>query len=887
MSRLHALRYRLRALMRPSAVARDYEDELRFHMELEAMHQRHAGADADEAPFAARRRLGNTTQLHEEIRDMSARRGLEVFTQDVRYGFRSLTRAPGFTIIAVLTLALGIGATTAIFSVVNAVVLRPLPYPDADRITMVWMDNRWQGMAEDIHSWPNFADIRRENTVFTAMSAYVPTGYNFTGGCVEGECEPQRVTAAASTADLFTVLGTEPLLGRTYTEAEETEGSDAVVVLGHGLWTRYFNSATDVIGRTVRMSGRERVVVGVMPAGFAFPNPETELWVPLALPAQARESRNSFGFYVVGRLAPGVPIESARAAMNTRWSALGQEYPDALEGFGLNLVPLGDQVVGRTLRTALWIMLGAVGAVLLIGCVNVANLLLSRATVREREVSVRLALGASRRRLVKQLLTESLLLATLGGLLGVALASVGLRLLVGLAPAEIPRIETVTVDGVVLAVTLLVVAATGIVFGLAPALQASRADLASTLRAAGRDGAGTRHGNRTRQLLAGAQLSLVVVLLVGAGLLIRSFQEVRRVDLGFDRENLLTVRLALPGASYQDDLQRVAFFNEVVTRVNAIPMVQGAAATSSVFLSQTPRSTNISIEERTPAPGEANIEVPLDAITPEYFRVMATPLVRGRSFTEQDDADAPPVVIINQNMARRFWGEEDPIGKRMKYGSPGSESPWRTIVGVVSDMRRTGFDAPVRFETFLPVSQMADGAMTLVVRTAGDPAAVIPSVRAAVRAVDPDLPLYDVQTMDQQLAGMIAQRRFSMTLLGTFAVLALVLGIVGVYGVTSYLVAQRTREVGVRIALGAEPGQLVRLVVWQGMRVAMIGLAAGLVGAVVLGRMMEGLLYGVATVDLLTLAGVTVLLVLATLVANYVPARRAARVSPLVALRSD
>jgi putative ABC transport system permease protein len=719
------------------------------------------------------------------------------------------------------------------------------------------------------------------------MAAYSPAGFNVTGGCVEGACEPQRVRGAASTADLFAVLGTAPRLGRTFTAAEETSGDDGVVVIGHGLWTRMFAADPAAIGRTLRMNGRERTVIGVMPQGFAYPERETDAWVPLAMSEGARQARQSFGLYVVGRLARDVPLAQARAEMDARWARIDEENPGTLDGFGLNLVPLGEQVVGPSLRTALWVMLGAVAAVLLIGCANVANLMLSRTAARAREVSVRLALGASRRRLVRQLLTESVLLAALGGALGVVLAWVGLWALTAVAPADLPRLDEVRLDATVLAVALVVVVATGVLFGLAPALQASRPDLAASLREGGRDGGAGRHGNRTRQLLAGAQLALVVVLLVGAGLLIRSFREIQRVDLGFRAANLLTMRISLPGAQYGDDVARTAFLDDVLRRVRALPSVRGAAATSSIFLSQTPRSTTFSIEGRARTDAEAGIEVPLDAVTPDYFRTMGTRLVRGRTFTTADDADALPVVVINENMARRFWGDESPVGRRMKYGAPDGQGPWMTIVGVVADMRRTGLDTPVRYETFLPHAQAADNGMTLVVRAAGDPAALAAPVRAAVHAVDADLPVFDVSTMDQLLAGMVAQRRFSMVLLGTFAGLALVLGLVGVYGVTSYLVAQRTKEVGLRLALGAEPRQLVRLVVGQGMRVAAAGLAVGLAGAVAVARLMEGLLYGVAPIDAPTLGGVIVLLALATLAANWVPARRATRVDPLVALRSD
>jgi putative ABC transport system permease protein len=452
-------------------------------------------------------------------------------SQDLRYAVRGLRRAPGFTLVAALTLALGIGATTAIFSVVNAVLLRPLPYPDADRIAMVWLDNRPQRMPEDIHSWPNFADLRAQTRALAHLAAYRLGGFNLTGGCVEGagaSCEPQRVDAAISTSDLFDVLGVTPAIGRRYVAEEETPGKDAVVVISHRLWTAAFAADPKAIGRTVRLNGRERTVVGIMPKSFAFPTAETDLWVPLALSPEQRAQRGSYSLYVVGRLAPGASFDRARADLGTVWSRLVRQYPEDLRNYGLNVVALPEQVVGKSLRTALWVMLGAVGAVLLIGCANVANLLLSRAAARTREVSVRLALGAGRRRLVRQLLTESVVLAALGGACGVLLAWGALRVLVRLAPADIPRLSEVRVDAVVLTVALLVVIGVGLLFGLAPALQATRPDLAGALREGTRGGTGGRRANRMRHLLVGAQVALVLVLLSTAGLLTRSFLQCSR-----------------------------------------------------------------------------------------------------------------------------------------------------------------------------------------------------------------------------------------------------------------------------------------------------------------------------------------------------------------------
>ena len=879
--------------LRPDVEA-DVDDELQFHVDMRAREYEARGMTPEEARRAAVERFGDVQRIGGELlaHDRRRERGrhrrefMSELTQDLRYGLRSLVRAPGFTTVATLTLALGIGATTAIFSVVNAVLLRPLPYPEAERVVMVWMDNQRQGMSEDIHSWPNYIDYRDQNGVFAQLAAYVPRGYNLTAGCLEGACEPQRVFAAASTANLFPVLGVTPLLGRAFTAAEEAEGQDAVVVISHGLWMRQFGGEPSVLGRRLRLNGRERTVLGVMPRGFAFPNADTDLWVPLVVPPDVAQLRNSYGYYAVGRLKPGIPLERARVELTAIARRLEQQYPGNRD-LGVNLVALPDQVVGKTLRTALWVMLGAVAAVLLIGCANVANLLLSRAAVREREVGVRLALGASRGRLVRQLLTESVLLAALGGLLGVFLAWGGLKVLIGLAPADIPRLDQVRVDAVVLAVVALVVITTGIAFGLVPALQASRPNLAETLREAARGGTASRSGHRLRRLLASAQVALVVVLLTGAGLLIRSFLHLQEVQLGFRPDHLLTMRLALPGAKYQSPQQRLAFYDALLERVRAIPGIQGAGAISDIFLTKTPSSTNFAIEGRAPTREQENVEVPVDAVTPDYFRVMGIPLKAGRTFTPRDGPDAPPVVVINENMARHFWPGEDPLGKRFKYGGAQGEAPWMTIVGVVGDMRRTGYDAPVRYETFLPYAQQAVPFMTLVVRTARDPLALAPQVRAAVRAIDPDQPVYEIKSMDQLLSAMVAQRRFSMALLGTFAGLALVLGLVGVYGVTSYLVAQRTREVGLRLALGAQPAQLIRMVVRQGMGAAALGIGVGLVGALLLTRLMAGLLYAVSPTDAATLAAVTALLALATLVANYVPARRAARVDPLVALRSD
>ena len=805
---------------------------------------------------------------------------METLWQDVRYGWRMLRAKPGFTAVAVTALALGIGANSAIFSVVNAVLLRPLPYPEPGQLAMVWLDNRRQGVRDDITSYPNFSDWRDQNQVFQGMAGVADWRMSLTGAG-----EPEELHGASVSANFFALMGVNPAAGRGFTAEEEEPGREQVVVLGHGLWQRRFGGEPGVVGRDLILSGRSYQVVGVMPQGFQFPA-RAELWSPLAPNPRLKAARGAFWLPVVGRLKPGVTRERAQAEMDVIARRLEEQYPNINGGYGINVVALHEQTVGK-IRPALLVLLGAVAFVLLIACANVANLLLARAAARQKEIAIRTALGAGRWRLVRQLLTESVMLALAGGALGLLLAIWGIDTLRALSPTNIPRLDQLGIDRHVLLFTLAVSVVTGLVFGLAPTVQAWRATLNETLKEGGRGAAAGAGGQRTRRLLVVLEMAVTLLLLIGAGLMIRSFWRLQQVDPGFNPERLLTLRLSLPRSKYPEGLNVVAFYEQLQERLSALPGVQSVGATTSVLMDNLPNSSGFSIEGRPREPEAQRLELPFDSVTPTYFRSMGIPLLSGRTITPQDVADGPQVALVNEAVVRRYFPNEDPLGKRFKFGDPEDQAPWITIVGVVKDVRRQGLDTAARIASYLPHRQRPARSLEVVIRAAGEPLALAGAARDTIRSLDRDLPITNLRTMSDVLSETSAQRRFNMLLLGLFAGVALLLAAVGIYGVMAYAVTQRTHEIGIRMALGARPRDVLSLVLKQGLGLALAGVALGLGGAFALTRLMASLLYEVSATDPLTFAAVALLLVGVASLASYLPARRATKVDPMIALRYE
>ncbi|MFQ5742333.1 MAG: ABC transporter permease [Acidobacteriota bacterium] len=802
--------------------------------------------------------------------------------KDVTHVLRSLAKSPGFTVAVVLTLALGIGANTAIFSVVNAVLLRPLPYPDPDRLMVLWENNARQGLDQEQVSAATYLDWRERSDFFEGMAAYRYWGYTLTGGE-----EPERITSLRVSPALFPVLGSRAELGRLFSPEEESPGNEHVVVLSHGFWARRFGSDPAIVDRTIQLDGEPHTVVGVMPAGFEFPpdDAEVEIWSPLTMSLENLPSRPHRMYNVIGKLRSGASLQQASSEMERIAAGIAEENPQSNRGWGVSIVPAREQMVAG-FRTTLLLLQGAVGLVLLIACANIANLLLARASARQKQVAIRATLGAGRMRLLRESLTESLVLATIGGATGLLLAFWGIDLFLGFVPDTMPRLREVRVDLWVLAFTAAFSLASGLVFGLIPALKVMRTSLGEVLKEGGRDG-GAGAGRSSRRLLSlmvTAEVALALVLLVGAGLMIRSFSRLLQVDPGFRSDHLVAVAISLPQTKYPESHQQKAFFHQLVDRVRALPGVEAAGAVTALPMSGVGVDFDMPFEiEGRVLTQDQRPRADYRALIPGYFRTMGIPLLKGRLLDDFDRQDSHRVMLVNQAFVRRFFPDEDPVGKFLAVPMAGRQE----IVGVVGDVHHHGLDSEVRPEMFVPFQQFTFRDMNIVVLSREDPPRVVADLEEQVWGIDPSQPISDVRTVEELVSQSVAPQRFNTMLLVVLALCALSLAAVGIFGVISYSVAQRTGEIGIRMALGASSADTVKLMVGQASGFILLGVGLGLLGSLGITRLMASLLFGISPTDPGTFLTVALLLTGVGLAASYVPARRATRVDPLVTLRQE
>ena len=879
----------------PVPVEQEIDGELAAHLELQVRRYVDAGMSEAEARAEALRRFGDVERVREECRsirhqmedDVRKSELREDLAQDVRFATRVLRANPVYTVVALLTLAIGIGANTAVFSVVNAALLRALPYRHADRVVAVWNIYRHETTKPFAVSPAEYADLRERSQAFDALAAVRPQSSSLTG-----EGEPEELPAYVVSPNLFDLLGAHPALGRGFVDADGAEGSPRTIILSHALWTRRFGGDPAVIGRTVRIAGFPREVIGVMPPDVRFPDApvgymtsRADLWIPFDYLRSRGQNRGSQYLSVLGRLKPGVTPAMAERDLARVAAGFRREHPDhyaepAVVGWRMRHVPLREQMVG-SVRRPLLVIAGAVGLVLLIACVNIASLTLARGAARRREMAVRLALGARRDRIVRQLLTESAVLAVLGGALGVALAWAGVRLLVSLDPGSVPRLDATRIDGAALAFSLAASLVTGLLFGVAPALRQSRARLRDALGDGGRGTSDGRSRGRGRRALVAAEIAMALVVLVQAGLLVRSFAALQRVSPGFEAERVLTAATTLHGRQYDSTHRSVAFFERAVARVGALPGVAEASAVFPLPMSGGLWTGSLSIEGYETPPGESAPHAAYAVALPNYFKAMRIALLAGRDFTSRDAVGTPSVAVVDEVLARRYWPNGSPVGKRIYiYGDDTT-----TVIGVVRHVRVNGPQEEGEGQVYLAYLQRPQRAMALVARTAGDPVSLAPALRREIRALDPDLPVSKLRAMTDVVASATVRERFSMLLLVIFAGCALVLATVGLYGVMAYLVAQRTREIGIRLALGGSPRDVWRMVVREGLGIAVAGLVAGGAVSLALSGALAGLLHGVRPTDPVTYGTIAGLLLVVALAASYVPAWRATRVSPTEALR--
>ncbi len=817
--------------------------------------------------------------------------------QDVQYALRGLGKARGFAVVALLSLAIGIGVNTAIFSIVNTLLLRPLPYKDANRLAILWNRSPGLGITEDWFSTAQYFDIKTGHHGFEDVAIAIGGNENLTG-----DGEPERVGTIHVSSNLLPMLGVTADKGRLFVSSEDVKGSPGTAVLSYGFWVRHYGSDPQVIGKSLTINGSTYQVIGILPRSFSLPREvlptlggaeQAEIVLPLPLGQDAPQNRDREDYNIMAKLKPGVSLQQAQAEMNTITARLRRDYPANYPpngGLTFGIVPLSEQVVGDS-RTALFVLLFAVAFVLLIACANVANLQLSRALGRQKEIALRMAIGASRMRIARQLITESLLLSLFGGAFGILLAFASLKWVRILGPGSIPRLDYITIDARVLLFTLLLSLVSGTMFGWVPSLRISLIDIHSTLKEGGRASADTGamwgRGRTFRKALVVSELALSVLLLIGAALLVRSFANLESVSPGFNAKNVLTLELTMNGDKYREDQFVLATYKQIAEQLERLPAVKFVGAITSLPLSQMFAWGPITVEGRIPPPGENFINADVRVVNGHYFEAMQIPLREGRFFNESDIKTSPPVGIVDEYMARELWPNQSPLGKRVHNGGLTDKDPWITVVGVVGRIKQYTLDSDSRIAIYYPQTQFVTHEMNVVVRTNGDPAALYSAARKEIQNVDPDLPIFHPVTMDQRVQESLARRRFSMLLLSLFAGLAVALAMVGIYGVVSYVVSQGTREIGIRLALGTTPHAILHLVIGRGMALAIPGVVIGLLGSLVFTRMMRGLLFGVNPIDPLSFVAIPMLLVLVALLASYIPARRATRVDPMVSLRSE
>jgi predicted permease len=879
MSWASVLAARLRGLFEHQRLERELEDEVRFHLEMQTEDNLQAGMNPAEARYAALRSFGGIEPTKERCREQRAFALVETTAQDVRYAVRTLRKSPGFTATSVAVLALAIGANTAMFSVLNAVLLRPLPYRSPEQLAMLWSEVPSQNLREGRTAYWSVEQWRSQSKTFADMAVSDPASVTLTS-----PEETVQISVARISPNLFSLLGVQPLHGRTFS-AEEAEQRQRLALISHRFWQTRFGGALDAIGATIELDGRPSRIIGILPADFQFA--DSEVWEPHTMSPDwetQRAARGAGSWFVIGRLRPNVTFEQAQAEMSAIASRLDEQAPVSDRNRGISVVPLSRQLTGPRSRLALWMLTAAVFCVLLIAATNVASLSLARSASRERELAIRAALGASRARIVRQLLAESLTLAVLAGLLGLLVALAGLRVILAVKPGDLARLNEVSLDPRVLGWALALCLLTGILVGLAPAITMARRSLRTSSQEGGRGIAGGVATRRLRRALVVTEFALAIILLAGAGLLLRSLWSVENVDPGFRPERVLSMQLSTP--AFRATAQRTDFYNRVLEQIESLHGVAGAGIIGDLFIGGNPEQ--ILTTEGDARTVSERLRFRRDEVSGGFFKALGTPLLRGRFFSVEDRPDSPRVAIINDAMARRLWPGRDPVGQRFKLGSADSDRLWFTVVGVVGDMRRQGLEREPIPQMFEPLAQNPSRLATLLVRTSvEDPLKMVGTVQAAVRRVEKQAPLYGVTTLENRLGAFLAQRRFQTSLLMGFAIVALLMAAIGIYGLIQYSIATRTHEIGIRMAVGAQAGGIFRMIIGEGLKLSLTGLALGLVGALCLGRAGSSLLFGVTATDPWTYLAVSLLLTAVATAACYFPARRAMKVEPIVALRQE